>query len=245
MSTARNVVKRTQGGIPMFGTDTVRQKYSKDITETTATRARYNRLAPIYDVVDGLSELLSTRFKRQRLWSLVPAGRILEIGVGTGKNMPYYPAGAELTAVDLSDRMLAQARRRAGSEGVDVELHEMDVQDLGFENDSYDTAVATWVFCSVPDPVRGLRELGRVVRPEGRIVLLDHIRVDRPIIGWLMDLLNPIVVRTTGANINRRTVENVRRAGLIIDREEDLTAVGAVKLIVARPGPAAHQGITA
>ncbi len=100
------------------------------------------------------------------------------------------------------------------------------------------------VFCSVPDPVRGLRELGRVVRPEGHIVLLDHVRVEWPLIGRLMDLLNPIVARATGANINRRTVDNVRQAGLIIEREEDLTAVGAVKLIVARPGPAAHQGVT-
>jgi ubiquinone/menaquinone biosynthesis C-methylase UbiE len=215
-----------------------------DITTTTATRARYNRLAPIYDVVDGLSERLSTRFKRQRLWSLVPAGQILEVGVGTGKNMPYYPANAEVTAVDLSDKMLAQARKRAASESIDVALHEMDVQDLRFKENSFDTAVATWVFCSVPDPVRGLRELGRVVRPEGRIVLLDHIRVDRPVIGRLMDLLNPLVVWATGAHINRRTVDNVRQAGLIIEREEDLTAVGAVKLIVARPRPAANQGVT-
>jgi ubiquinone/menaquinone biosynthesis C-methylase UbiE len=204
----------------------------------------------VYDVV-VLAELLLSRSRRQRLWrlgrqrlwSLVPAGRILEIGVGTGNNMSYYPANAEVTAVDLSDKMLAQARKRAGSESVDVELHEMDVQDLSFKEDSFDTAVATCVFCSVRDPVRGLRELGRVVRPEGHIVLLDHVRVERPFIGRLMDLLNPIVVRTTGASLNRRTVENVRRAGLIIEREEDLAPMGAVKLIVARPDPETNQGV--
>jgi ubiquinone/menaquinone biosynthesis C-methylase UbiE len=227
----------------MSDTETMRRTYSRDVT-SAATRARYNRLAPIYDVLDGLSELFSTRFQRQRLWSLVPTGQILEIGIGTGKNMPYYPTGARVTAVDLSDKMLAQARKRAASESIDVALQEMDVQDLRFRENSFDTAVATWVFCSVPDPVRGLRELGRVVRPEGRIVLLDHIRVDRPIIGRLMDLLNPLVVWATGANINRRTVDNVRRAGLIIEREEDLAAVGAVKLIVARPRPTVHQGTT-
>ncbi len=167
----------------MLNTEIARQKHSKDAIAAAATRARYNRLAKVYDLVDGLSELFFTRFKRQRLWSLVPAGRVLEIGVGTGKNMPYYPTHAEVTAIDLSDKMLAQARRRAAQRGVDVALHEMDVQDLSFEENSFDAAVATWVFCSVPDPVRGLRELGRVVRPEGRIVLLDHVRVDRPIIG--------------------------------------------------------------
>jgi SAM-dependent methyltransferase len=154
---------------------------------------------------------------RQRLWSLVPTGRLLEVGVGTGKNMPYYPAGAKVTAVDLSDKILARAHRRAVREGVDVELHEMDVQDLSFERDSFDTALATFVFCSVSNPVRGLRELGRVVRPEGLIVLLEHVRIDRPI-------------------INRRPVDNARRAGLTIERVDDLLPMGLVKLIVARPG---------
>jgi len=90
------------------------------------------------------------------------------------------------------------------------------------------------VFCSVPDPVQGLRELGRVVRPDGDIWLLEHVRVNRPVVGLLMDLLNPIVVRIMGANINRRTVENVRKAGLEIVEIEDLRG-GLVKLIHARP----------
>lgn len=235
----------------MYAAKVVRRGSSKGIAAATVPRARRNRLAQVYDVA-VLSELFLSRSRRrrlwklgrQRLWSLVSPGRLLEIGVGTGENIPYYPASAKVTAVDLSDVMLARARSRAAREGIDVELHQMDVQDLDFEDDSYDTVVATCVFCSVPDPVRGLRELGRVVRPEGRIVLLDHIRVDRPVIGWLMDLLNPIVVRATGASINRRTLENVRRAGLIIERAEELAPMGAVKLIVARPDPASHQGVT-
>jgi ubiquinone/menaquinone biosynthesis C-methylase UbiE len=205
-----------------------------DGTVTAATKTRYNRLAPVYDAMEFLVE---RRFKpwRQRLWSMVSAGGVLEIGVGTGKNMPYYSEGARVTAVDLSDGMLEQARERAARDGVKVDLHEMDAQGLGFEENSFDTAMATFVFCSVPDPVQGLRELNRVVKPGGRILLLDHVRVDRPIIGRLMDLLNPLIVRLSGANINRRTVDNVRRAGLVIERVEDLAPMGLVKLIVARP----------
>jgi ubiquinone/menaquinone biosynthesis C-methylase UbiE len=201
---------------------------------TTETKARYDRLAPFYDAMEVLAE---RRFRpwRRKLWSLVPPGQALEVGVGTGKNMPYYPDDAQVTAIDLSDGMLARARDRAQREGINVTLHEMDAQALTFEENSFDTAIATFVFCSVPDPMRGLRELNRTVRAEGRIILLDHVRVDRPVIGRLMDLLNPLVVRITGANINRQTVDNVRRAGLIIEQVEDLAPMGLVKLIVARP----------
>jgi len=199
----------------------VRQTTDHD-RQTAITRARYNRIAPLYDAVEWFTEHTAFGAWRQQLWTGVPAGRVLEVGVGTGKNLPFYPPGAQVTAIDLSERMLARARRRAAALGARVDLRLMDVQHLEFPDNAFDAAVTTFVFCSVPDPVAGLRELGRVVRPGGDIWLLEHMRVDRPFVGSLMDLLNPLVVRVMGANINRRTVENVQLAGLKLVAVEEL-----------------------
>ncbi len=205
-----------------------------DSHATGLARARYNRIAAFFDRMEWLMERRAKDW-RKHLWEQVPPGRILEVGVGTGKNMPYYPKSAEITGIDLSDGMLAQARQRARRDRVAVELQEMDVQALEFQDHSFDAAVATFVFCSVPDPILGLKELARVVKPGGKILLLEHVRLDRPVIGRLMDLLNPLVVRLMGANINRRTVDNARLAGLSLESVEDMTANGLVKLIHAAP----------
>lgn len=205
-----------------------------DPLATGRTRSRYRRIAPIYDLSEALAERRYRPWRRE-LWSLVRGPRILEIGVGTGKNMPFYPADAEITAIDLTPAMLERARRRAAALGRAVELRLGDVQALDLPEQHFDTAVATFVFCSVPDPALGLRELGRVVKPGGRILLLEHVRSDRPVLGALMDLLNPLVVRLVGANVNRRTVETVERAGLVLEEVEDLWRAGVFKRIVARP----------
>lgn len=202
---------------------------------TAQTKARYNRIAPIYDLMEAVVERSAFRRWRERLWSGVEGEQVLEVGVGTGKNLSHYPAGSRVTAVDLSERMLERAHQRLRRSDVGADLALMDAQRLGFPDAAFDAAVSTFVFCSVPDAVLGLRELGRVVRPGGRITLLEHVRVNEPVIGPLMDLLDPIVVRLMGPHINRQTVENVRKAELEIERMEELAPGGLVKLIVAQP----------
>jgi ubiquinone/menaquinone biosynthesis C-methylase UbiE len=195
-----------------------------DIKATVATQRRYNRNAPLYDLMEGLVEISRYSKWRSLLWSKVE---------GTGKNFPYYPKNADITAIDLSDKMLARAIDKASEQNIRVHLQQMDVENLEFEDNIFDTIVATFVFCSVPNPLRGLAELERVCKSGGKVVLLDHVLSANRILGGLMNIANPLVVRMMGANINRRTVENVSSSGLVVEKVTDLEA-GIFKLIEAR-----------
>lgn len=206
----------------------------KNSKSTDITRRRYNRIASVYDQMEWFVEKNIFRKWRKLLMDQVKGEKVLEIGVGTGKNIPYYPPKTNISAIDLSENMLAMAVRQADNISRSVDFQVMDVESLTFPDNSFDTALATFVFCSVPDPVNGLRELGRVVKPGGDIWLLEHMRVNRPIIGTLMDLFNPLIVRMMGANINRHTVENVEIAGLKIISVTDLQGK-LVRLIQATP----------
>ena len=209
----------------------------KNDRELTETKARYDRIAPVYDLMEGLIEKIAFRGWRKKLMAKVQGEKVLEIGVGTGKNLLYYPNNISLTGIDISRNMLARAGRRAEKFQIPVELLEMDAENLQFPDDSFDTTLATFVFCSVSDPIKGLREIGRVTRVNGRILLLEHMRPNNELLGRIFDLANPLVLRIMGPNINRRTLENVERAGLEVLNVEDLTSFGIVKLIEVQPAP--------
>jgi ubiquinone/menaquinone biosynthesis C-methylase UbiE len=198
------------------------------------TRKRYDRLAFFYDFLEAPLERFRFHTWRSRLRDQIGSGRVLEVGVGTGKNFQYYPKGVKITAIDLSPRMLARASRKALNLGMETELLEMDVQHLDFPDHFFDTIFTTFVFCSVPDPVEGLRELRRVCKPDGGLFLLEHMRPENAILGLVFDLINPLVVRMMGANINRRTLDNIRTAGWRIQVAEKLSS-DIVQWIEAEP----------
>lgn len=173
-------------------------------------RQRYNRLAPWFDSLEGFLEGLFFQRLRKKLWTQVTGQHILEVGVGTGKNFKFYPADGYVTAIDFSPGMLAQAQKKRDRAQLTVNLALMDVESIDYADNSFDTVVASFVFCSVPHPRKGLKELYRILKPGGQLLLLEHVLSSNRLMASLMNAINPLVVRLVGANINRQTIKNVQ-----------------------------------
>ncbi len=183
--------------------------------ETAQLRRRYERIAPYYDGLDALFE----RFRYRRIRPLLFAGlggSILDAGVGTGRNMPFYPPDADVTGVDLSRGMLRRAARRRASSPARVTLVEMDLARLAFPDGVFDAAVASFVFCTLPDALQlaALRELARVVRPGGSIRLMEYTRPHGGIRRGLAALWAPWVRWAYGASFDRDPQPRLAAAGL-------------------------------
>ncbi len=210
-------------------------------SETDSTRQGvdrvYDRIARIYDLMTAPMELMGARRSRDRLMARA-RGQVLEVGVGTGTNLRHYPAEVDLTGLDLSPRMLQQAQARVDRLGLSAELERGDVEQLTFPDASFDTVTATCVFCSVGDPVRGLQEVRRVTKPDGQVLLYEHVRPQSRLLGAVFDLLSPLTRRLIGPSINRRTERNIRTAGLEI---VEVRRHGIWREIVAVPGTTASS----
>ncbi|MYZ49369.1 class I SAM-dependent methyltransferase [Propylenella binzhouense] len=202
----------------------------------SSTLARYERIARFYDLLDLPFEYGRYRRLRPLLFRGL-SGRILEAGVGTGRNMPFYPPGAGMVAIDLSRAMLARAEQRRAALGAAVELRQMDVTRLAFESGSFDAAVSTFLFCVLADELQepALRELARVVKPGGEIRLLEYVRPQGRFRAAVARLWEPWMNWAYGAGFDRRTEAHARAAGLEIAETRFLVA-DIVKMITIRAG---------
>ena len=171
----------------------------------------YDRNAAVYDKVLSPVEKTLSKWRRRLLKDA--HGKTLEIGIGTGKSLSDYPKGVSITGIDSSENMLKYARKRANGYNHIDELLIMDAEDLRFPDNIFDTVVSSCVFCSINNPVKALKEIKRVCKSTGTVYLLEHVRSQKKVIGKIMDILNPISFKLYGDNINRKTYDNLIKAG--------------------------------
>jgi ubiquinone/menaquinone biosynthesis C-methylase UbiE len=207
------------------------------MTETERIRRIYDDRAATYDRSVGRAERIMLGPLRREFGALL-RGETLEVGVGSGLNLPYY--GGVVTravGVDLSTEMLALARRRAREAGLAIELVQADAEELPFPDASFDTVAISLALCTIPNPERALRELARVCRSDGRIVMLEHVLSPVRLVAMAERLLSPLQERAMGCHLDRETIDVARGLGFEV-LEEQRRLFGVFRLVVARP-PAA------
>jgi len=194
---------------------------------------KYDRFAHWYDWVEGIPDLLGVRKLRRQIIARA-SGKVLEVAVGTGKNLPYYPSGNGITAIDVSRAMMDVARKRAARLPRDVSFLLADAEALPFSDKTFDTLVSSLTTCTFPNPVIALHEMARVCKPTGRILLLEHGRSDREWFGRWQDRRSDRHAKPLGCHWNREPLKLVREADLKVVAARH-TFFGIFHEIEARP----------
>lgn len=201
------------------------------------SRARYTRIARYYDLLDLPFEYGRYRPLRGQLFQGL-SGRILDAGVGTGRNLPFYPAGSDVIGIDISEAMLGRAVARSGTLGIPVSLAAMDARGTGFPDACFDAVVATFLFCVLDerDQLPALLELGRVCKRDGEIRVLEYSYSSDPLRRFVMRLWAPWVRFAYGAGFDRNTESYVAEAGLALAAKRWLFR-DIIKLLILKPRP--------
>lgn len=199
--------------------------------ETARVQRLYETVARWYDRAMGLGDRLL--FGAGRAWVCVQArGAVLELAIGTGRNLAYYPPDVRITGIDLSPAMLAVAQQRAAALTLPVRLQVSDAQALPFPAACFDTVVCTLALSTIPDDRQALAEASRVLRPGGRLLLLDQGRSPHWLVQRIRQLLNPLAVRLLADHLTRDPLDHLGAAGFVIARVER-AAWGIIERVVA------------
>jgi ubiquinone/menaquinone biosynthesis C-methylase UbiE len=204
-------------------------------TPTERQRRVWDKSAAAYDrQMDRLERLLG---RGDREWLGERAeGRVLEVAIGTGRNLPFYTVASSLTGVDLSPEMLALARDRAERRGLPVDLREGDAESLPVDDAAYDSVVCSLSMCSIPDQAMAIAEMKRVLVPGGRLLLLDHVGSTWPPIYAVQWLAERISIRMAGEYYTRRPLPFVEAAGFEIVETERRKAGVMERVHAVKPG---------
>lgn len=200
--------------------------------ETAKVLRAAERIAPGYDRQIAFLEKIWFGGGREWLGARTQ-GRVLEVAIGTGLNLPHYPADVTITGIELSPAMLATAKRRARDLGRDVGLHTGDAQALPFPDEAFDTVVCALSLCAIPNPATAIGEMRRVLVPAGRLLLLDHTASTWPPIRAAQWLLERVTIRAAGEHFTRRQLPLVEAAGFELVEVERLKA-GSIERVFAR-----------
>ena len=192
------------------------------------------RGGPVQSFISGLQPLeeMGLRELRRRLIGDL-RGRILEIGCGTGFNFAHYHPEAEVTAIEPFAPFREYAAQQAAAQPTNkvsarIDVQQGDAQQLSFADGEFDAVIGTLVFCSIPDPGRALAEIRRVAKRGAEVRLIEHVRHERPLLGLLQDMANPLwqFCEGSGCNLNRNTVETIRHSGYTIRRMDNHSLPG-------------------
>lgn len=183
------------------------------------TRKKWDRASANFDVMAGYGPEKRWKPAKNEFFSLMGDGRILFLAVGTGLDIQFFPEDRTIVGIDISPRMLEVAKPRVEAYRGSFETHVMDVHEMTFEDDSFDQIFTSCTFCSVPDPVKGLQALRRVLKPGGELHMFEHTGSRYYPFRLMMNLMTPLS-RQVGPEMNRPTVENVKAAGFTLDRVE-------------------------
>jgi ubiquinone/menaquinone biosynthesis C-methylase UbiE len=196
-------------------------------------KARYDRKATSYDKAMSFLGIAGLDKLRKELLQQAN-GKVLEIAAGTGKNLDYYPREVIITITDLSPAMLEVAKERADRLGIDLQCQAMDAEKLQFPNDTFDTVVSTLSLCTIPNPVAALKEIKRVCKPNGQLLLLERGKSDVGFIRLFQDAFAETYAKATSCHWDRKPDDLVKQAGLTTKTSKQVF-FGIFYLMVARP----------